>query len=162
MMKMLCERCKKNNANIKIVKNYNGNIEELYLCSECAEKEDINFNKGIYKNSLFDDMFNVFTPRVSSELKCQTCNMTYSEFKKKGKFGCADCYSAFEKYLDPVFKNIHGATCHEGKIPERSSAPLKLKKEIARLKEELKKAVAEENFEEAARLRDEIRGKENM
>ena len=128
---MLCQKCKKNNANVKIVKNYNGNIEELYLCSSCAGNEDLNFNENMYSGSLFDNFFNIFTPLGISELICDNCKTTYSQFKKNGKFGCAGCIDAFERYLDPLFKNIHGSVSHCGKLPKRSAARSTLTKETA-------------------------------
>lgn len=154
---MLCQKCGKNNANVKIVKNYNGNIEELYLCSVCAGKEDLNFNMNIHSGSLFDNFFNIFTPLEVNELICEKCKTTYSCFKKSGKFGCEQCFSTFENYLDPMFKNIHGATHHTGKLPIRSAEPIRRKKELELLKADLKDAITKENFEEAAKLRDQIR-----
>lgn len=153
---MLCQKCQKNNANVKIVKNYNGNITEQYLCSECANKEDINFT-GFKTDNIFNNLFNVFTPISSSELICDDCKTTYKEFKKTGKFGCASCYEKFERYLDPLFKNIHGSTLNNSKLPKRCGETLRLKRKEEDLKEQLRKAVSEENFEEAAKPRDEIK-----
>ena len=157
---MLCKRCGKNNANIKIVKNYNGNVEEIYLCSACASQEDLNFNQEFYNPSLFGNLFNIFTPLGTKEIICDKCNTSYSEFKQSGKFGCAHCFNKFEPYLDPLFKNIHGATIHTGKLPKRSAEPIRIKRQADDLKKKLKLAIAEENFEEAAKLRDEIKGLE--
>ena len=158
---MLCQKCNKNSATVKIVKNFNGNVEEIYLCSACAEKEDLNLSEEFFSNSLFDNLFNIFTPLGTKELICENCNTSYSEFKKTGKFGCSSCYDKFKGYLDPLFKNIHGATNHTGKLPNRSASSLILKRKKQDLKELLKKAVMEENFEEAAKIRDEIKSIEN-
>lgn len=154
---MLCQKCGKNNASVKIVKNYNGNVEELHLCSACASKEDLNFNQDFYNHPLFSSLFNAFTPLGKNEVVCDRCKTSYSEFKKSGKFGCSDCFNKFEPYLESLFKNIHGATAHTGKLPKRSAEPLRLKRHTDDLKKKLKQAIAEENFEEAAKLRDEIR-----
>lgn len=158
---MLCQKCNKNSATVKIVKNLNGNVEEMYLCPACAEKEDLNLNSNLFSDSLFSNIFNIFTPLGTNEIVCDNCKTTYSEFKKTGKFGCSHCFLKFENYLEPLFKNIHGATTHTGKLPKNSAAPIMLKRKVGDLKELLKKAVFEENFEEAAKLRDEIRSLEN-
>ena len=154
---MLCQKCGKNNANVKIVKNYNGNVEEFYLCSSCANKEDFNLSQSINTGNLFDNFFNIFTPLEVKELVCDKCKTTYSNFKKNGKFGCDKCFSSFAGSLDPIFKNIHGATSHTGKLPKRCAEPIRRKKELENLKSDLKDAVTKENFEEAAQLRDKIR-----
>lgn len=154
---MLCQKCQKNNANVKIVKNYNGNVEEFYLCSACAAKEDLKFKENMYSSSLFDNLFNIFTPLGTNELMCTNCKTTYSEFKKKGKFGCTECFNAFENYLEPLFKNIHGSITHSGKLPKRSAEPIRMRRKADELKEKLNQAIKEENFEEAARIRDELR-----
>ncbi|MBE7015017.1 MAG: excinuclease [Ruminococcaceae bacterium] len=156
---MLCEKCKKNNATVKIVKNYNGIITEKHLCQVCAGNDEFNFSE-FSKGSILNDLFGMFTPVTTSDYVCDRCNTSYKEFKETGKFGCADCYEKFEVYLDPLFKNIHASSSHTGKIPKRCGEDLKNKKLKSELKLKLQKAIAEENYEEAAKIRDEIKGLE--
>ena len=92
---MLCEKCKKIQATVKIIKNYNGNVSEEYLCPVCAKEENISFNM-FSTNSIGDSLFNLFSPAPSKELVCDKCNTTYKEFKAKGKFGCEECFNKFE------------------------------------------------------------------
>ena len=73
------------------------------------------------------------------------------------RFGCSHCYEAFGEALVPLFRRLHGNQKHMGKIPARAGADVKVRKEIERLRKELQKRIAEEAFEEAARIRDEIR-----
>jgi protein arginine kinase activator len=92
--------------------------------------------------------------------KCPNCGLTYTDFRKIGRLGCGECYRAFNRYLIPLLKRIHGATQHIGKAPMKAGKPLKKKEkapDIATLKEKLQQAIATEAFEEAARLRDQIR-----
>lgn len=156
---MLCQKCHKNNATIKIVKNINGNVTEQYLCQECANGEEIGFY-DFTKDNPFNSLFNIFSPSTPADFSCKTCGTSYAEFERTGKFGCADCYLKFEGNLDSIFKNIHGNNAHTGKLPKRCGGELKLKKQKESLKSLLQKAILEENYEEAARLRDEIRGME--
>jgi len=56
-----------------------------------------------------------------------------------------------------VIKNVHGSSSHEGKLPRRAGAHLSVKREETSLRQLLKRAIAEENYEEAAKYRDAIR-----
>ena len=153
---MLCEKCKKNQATVKIIKNYNGNISEEYLCPICAKEENISFN--IFpKANMGEGLFNLFSPVASKELTCDKCNTTYSEFKSKGKFGCEECFGKFEKYLDSIFKNIHSSTEHKGKLPKKCGEELRKKKEKEELRDKLSRAIAEERYEDAIVLRDRLK-----
>jgi len=91
---------------------------------------------------------------------CPKCTMTYEDFKTSGKLGCATCYLSFARPVEALLKNVHGSTRHEGKYPQRSGAKIKQQLYVEELRANLKNAIAEENFEEAARLRDEIRNLE--
>jgi len=109
-----------------------------------------------------------FGPKVEEGTKpkpvCPTCGMTYDDFRKIGRLGCGTCYRTFRKFLGPLLKRIHGSTRHEGKSPAAAMTPppaLDLEKEdLDVLKERLKTAVTSESFEEAIRLRDQIRALE--
>lgn len=157
---MLCQKCKINNANVKIIRNINGDVKEYFLCSSCAESEGVGLSSNIYKDFMKDTFFGIPTPELSFAKTCTNCGLSYPEFKKNPKFGCEKCFDAFSTALPNLIKDIQGATVHTGKIPKRSGSELLKKKKINDMKEELKKAIAEENFELAAKLRDEIRGME--
>ena len=83
--------------------------------------------------------------------------MTYSEFKKIGRFGCANCYQAFKKNILPLLKRIHGSVQHLGKIPPKTARETKVMEEIKSLKLRLEKNIELEDYEGAARLRDQIK-----
>lgn len=153
---MLCQKCQKNNATVKIVKNYNGHITEQYLCQGCAGGEELTFS-DFPKDNLFNDLLGVFSPVSTSDYVCDKCHTSYKEFKQTGKFGCEECFDKFEGYIDKLFKNIHSSNTHSGKIPKRCGEHLKLKRQKADLKAALQKAIQDENYEEAARIRDIIK-----
>lgn len=101
---------------------------------------------------------------VESVPACPECGMTLSEFKARGRFGCARDYEVFADHLDPLFERIHEARPprHQGRLPQSAGEPelVTRRRRAAELKARLDAAVAEENYELAARLRDEINGLE--
>jgi protein arginine kinase activator len=94
-------------------------------------------------------------------VKCANCGLTYSDFKKIGRLGCGECYNAFKKYLGPLLKRIHGSNQHAGKSPLRAAKVSKKKADSQELRTRLQKAIETEAFEEAARIRDQIKDLEN-
>lgn len=156
---MLCQKCKINHANVKIIRNINGEVKEYFLCSSCAEGEGMGFSNTL-KDIIPESFFNILAPEVRSPLVCPECKLSYPEFRKNPKFGCEKCFDAFKEMLPAMIKNIHGATSHTGKIPKRSGGVILKKKKISDLRAELNKAVAEEKFELAVKLRDEIKALE--
>ena len=85
------------------------------------------------------------------------CNMRLSEVAKSGKAGCSNCYTVFRPQLEYMLGRIHANTRHTGKISESAGEKLKLKKELENLQAELQAAIATQNFEQAAVLRDKIK-----
>lgn len=166
---MLCDICKKNQANVHITKIVNGVKQELNLCEKCA-KEMGNFNIGseminfaspfTFQNILSGLMDYVSQPTTTEkkvEPACKNCGMTYSEFREKGYLGCSECYKNFSSTLMPVIKRVQGNVEHTGKIPNKLCKGLIVKRQLLKLKEELQKAVAAEEYEKAAEIRDKIK-----
>ncbi|WP_342669947.1 UvrB/UvrC motif-containing protein [Pseudobacillus wudalianchiensis] len=119
--------------------------------------------------NLLGGLFNLNTPFSSQPaqypqqkvLKCDSCQTTFQQFVNRGKFGCAHCYEAFQDQLTPILKRLqNGNTVHTGKIPARIGGTLYLKREIAELRGRLQQAIADEEFELAADIRDQIRSLE--
>ncbi len=165
---MLCERCNKNEATVHIVKVINGLKEEHNLCESCAkEQEGVGLGSEINMVSPFSfqnllsglvDYFNQSSQDVkSTEITCKNCGMTYSQFKQKGLLGCSECYQNFNQTVMPVIKRVQGNTEHVGKVPGKVGKDLIEKRKVLKLKEELQKAILAEEYEEAARIRDEIK-----
>lgn len=83
--------------------------------------------------------------------------MTYNQFTQLGRFGCPDCYDNFASRLEPLLRRIQTGNSHSGKVPTKSGEKIQQQRRLEALRRELQQAVAEENFERAAELRDEIR-----
>lgn len=169
---MKCQNCGKNDANFKYTEVTNGLKKELNLCEECARKlglDNFSFNIPIDFSSFFGDFLNEyedtdFMPMLTktNQLKCDMCNMTYDEFMNTGKFGCANCYNVFAEKIEPVLKRLHGNTNYIGRRAKDNSHIEKIEidaqnSELEELKKRLKLTIKEENYEEAAVLRDKIK-----
>ena len=161
---MLCERCKQKQATVQLTQTINGQTSEMFLCGECAAL----YEKPLSYQQFLQGLLNVFgpmsgmkkvnaPPQAESSVRCPACGLTYEGFQKTGKLGCAVCYQAFRKEMDPILKNIQGSNIHEGKFPQKAGVELLNKRKVDKLKLALAKAVENEEFEDAARLRDEIK-----
>ena len=176
---MLCENCNENEANVSYTQIVNGVKKQMHLCDKCAKELGIygmNFNleMPIDFSGFFGDLLNEYDegdfmptiamPRVTS---CDKCGMTFEEFVESGKFGCDHCYTAFESKIDPILKRLHGSNKYLGrKASQNGQNDIVENKEedtskIEKLKQELKQKIKEEKYEEAAKLRDEIKKLEN-
>ena len=89
--------------------------------------------------------------------KCSGCGFSQADFKKTGRLGCSECYETFGEGLGSLLKAMHKGTEHVGKLPERAQRTMALNQQMRALTENLQKAVADENYETAASLRDQIK-----
>ena len=156
---MLCDECGKREATFHYTEIINGVTTELHLCELCAKKRGFTLPAAF---SLPDLLGGLVEPeRISpleTELICKNCGFTYSNFKNIGLLGCSQCYSSFHKMLEPLLKKIHGTSKHVGKFPGRRKKEKREKSsDVQLLREKLKDAVAREEFETAAKLRDKIK-----
>ena len=166
---MKCQKCGKKEATAHITKIVNGYKEEMHLCSECASysaeykemKSNMNFGISDFLTGMFTGGKQSAIGGERTSDICPICHMPYSEFLKKGKLGCGDCYSAFNAKLRRPLKQIHGTFEHIGKVPKRIGGNLLVGKKIASLESELNAAVLRQDFESAAKLRDEIKELKN-
>jgi protein arginine kinase activator len=158
---MLCEKCHQRQANVLVQTNINGQMTQLHICQECAEQVD----NPVSFEQFFQGMLNMMgmSQSVAAARKkpnpagCSVCGQTYDAFKRTGRLGCANCYEAFRDELEPAFRSIQGSTRHEGKFPQKVEGALKAQRSMGRLKLLLAKAIEEEKFEDAAKLRDAIK-----
>ena len=94
---------------------------------------------------------------ASSDKKtCPICGITFADFRKGGRLGCAYDYVAFGEDLEPLLVNIHGALQHVGKVPTNLSGSPERQQRLMQLKVEMKDAIEKEDYETASRLRDKI------
>jgi len=172
---MTCDLCSKNDAAVHLTEVINNQTRELHLCESCARKKGEEtqqfFTGGLAELLAGLSDFGAKLPGGAAvqAIHCPQCGLTYEDFKKLGRLGCDECYDAFRRVLGPLLKRIHGSTQYLGKLPPVTAAAKTKtkalpaaaapdpKQDLAKLKEQLRAAVAAESFEEAARLRDRIR-----
>lgn len=168
---MVCQECGERPASLHFTKVVNGEKTEFHLCESCAREKGELLSGGQAAFSihhLLSGMLNfegpgqdAAKPKASpKQLRCETCGLTYQQFSQIGRFGCGDCYHHFEPVLEPLFRRVHGNTSHVGKLPERMGGHLRRKRRLSELRSKLQQLVANEEFEEAARVRDRIRSLE--
>ena len=157
---MLCDICKKNVAKVHLTQMDKGETKKVDLCEDCAKA------KGIDDPTHFSmvDVLLGSGPPVEPEpadsgpvLRCPNCGFTQAEFKKTGRLGCAECYTTFSEGFEALLKTMHKGTQHSGKVPQGLKISRELADRLKGLQHRLEKAVAEEDFERAAAIRDEIR-----
>ena len=157
---MLCEKCGKNNATTHIHSIVNGIVTEKYLCSSCAAKEGFGAFESDSLTNMLSSMFGdaLSLNRSVSEKRCKCCGISFSDIAESGKVGCPECYKTFYSELIPYLKRVHGSTKHSGKIPNKAPLVVKSEKDtVESLKIRLAGLIKDENFEEAAKVRDEIK-----
>jgi protein arginine kinase activator len=167
---MLCDDCKKSQATVHLTEIVDDQMNELHLCDDCARKKSMQMEQQFGLSDLLAGLVD-YGKQISSPEKtpapnqCGHCGLAYEDFRKIGRLGCSECYAAFSRYLGPLLKRIHGAIQHTGKmppgVPAEAPAPKSAVKakplDMAQLKERLQRAIEREEFEEAARLRDQIK-----
>ena len=171
---MLCEYCKEREANVKYTQIVNGVKKEMFLCDKCSKEleiGDMSFNMPIDFSSFFGDFINEynnsFMPLLTKQkpVRCDNCKMTFDEFVNQGKFGCSHCYDTFSENIDTILKRLHGSNRYVGrKVSKKDETNIALENEtsvedekIKELKSIIKKLIKEEKYEEAAKVRDEIK-----
>ena len=161
---MLCNVCKQNEAKVHLTKIVGDKMQKVDLCEDCSKEKGVDDPTSY---SLADALLGQATadlaavaesePSVEAGVKCPTCGYSQADFKKAGRFGCSDCYATFGEGLEGMLKTMHKGTRHTGKVPAALQQSRVEAQKQKQLQKRLEKAIAEENFEEAAQLRDEIK-----
>ena len=157
---MLCIICKEKEATVHLTQITGDKVQKVDLCEECAKHKGVNDPAGF---SLAELLLGLGAAQESEqaaggvELKCPKCGFTQADFKKSGRLGCAECYLTFAEGLEGLLKTMHKGTRHAGKVPHALQQSREFGDRLKSLEKKLAKAVAEEDFESAATLRDEIK-----
>ncbi|MDZ5254904.1 hypothetical protein [Clostridium sp. LIBA-8841] len=158
---MLCERCYKNNATIKLVKDTDGNKECIMLCDKCAveivssslEDDDISLEEFLMDLNNYIDCINEIIE--AEEFICVNCGTEYMDFQEHKLLGCEKCYESFRKNIGFLLDSEEANVKHIGKQPKRIKKNLK-KIEILNLEEKLKINILKEEYENAIITKEKI------
>jgi protein arginine kinase activator len=137
-------------------------MQKVNLCDACSKEKGVQDPTGF---ALADLLLGIGAAeeieKGAPTQKCPICGYTQADFKKTGRLGCSTCYTTFAEGLNILLKAMHKGTEHVGKLPQRAHRTMELNDRMRTLTESLEKAVAEENYETAASLRDQIKRLEN-
>jgi protein arginine kinase activator len=155
---MKCERCPKQ-ATLHITEVLGDRYEEVHLCEDCAKKYLVDPAKkgAATKSASGAAVEEAVEAAAPSGPACEACGLSYLEFRNQGRFGCPHDYDAFKAELLPLLESIHGDVRHVGKTPRRLPRTQGAQVELTALRRRLQQLVTEENYEEAARVRDRIK-----
>ena len=159
---MKCDICNKKEAVIHVKQIVGEKVSELHLCADCAGEKGISGEEDVIELSLSQlltsliDLTDKYSGNEDRDV-CRTCGTTIKDFRKSAKLGCADCYNVFNREIENYLENTAGQVQHVGKLPEKVGTLKKLLVDKESLREKLESAINQENYEQAAVLRDRIR-----
>ena len=163
---MKCEICHQTEAETVIRETVDGEVCERFVCQACAhrgaEPSEDSSASALMVEILLGAAFSLAdgpdrNTRAERENPCPACGMTRQEYRKRSRLGCAGCYDHFARELQPVLRDMHRGDRHAGKVPDRARHAIARQ----RLETALAEAVGHQQFEQAARLRDQIRALES-
>ena len=150
--KLKCSLCEKL-ATVHLTQIINNKIQKIDLCDSCAEKKGVADTEGF---SVADMLASSKTLNDSSQNSCIKCGMELVHFRKSGRFGCADCYRVFSSILKPILLEMHVGSIHNGKYPKNGLSLVNERNQKNDLKAKMEQAILDEDYEAAAKYRDEI------
>lgn len=157
----ICDQCGKTEAILTITEiDKEGKSREFSLCRDCAEKKGL-VDKKLSIAEIFSELLKEKIEAEDQKLICPTCSLSFAEFKKGGRLGCAHCYTAFQPKLTNFIKRIQGTTKHTGKQASHGEKHGETLLKLQELRRELERAISQEEYEKAAAIRDRLRKFEN-
>ena len=160
---MKCDNCNKT-ATVHLTEIKGGKKIEKHLCEQCAaQSEGLPVKSHMPINELLTNfvMAHSGMQKQQEGTACEHCGISWAEFRQAGLLGCSHDYSMFERELTPLLQRAHeAATHHVGKVPTRrggTGVPVKRQVDVGKLRRELQKAVEAEDYEKAAKIRDQIK-----
>ncbi len=157
---MMCDVCKENEHVVKLSKVDGDTHTYVHLCEKCAAAQGVEVTATSHPlGELLHAVQQQMIAAPGETGRCNFCSATLKDFRATGRLGCARCYVAFESSLRDLLRRVHGNSRHAGRRYEPPVAvgmPEQLTI-LGELRQQLRRAIETEQFEEAAQLRDRIR-----
>ena len=161
---MLCDNCHERDAVVHLTQIVESAVTQLHLCEQCAAAKGVETTIATPKHPLGDFLQAVqlqASVPSSESTKCSFCGITLKDFRATGRLGCAHCYRSFEVSLRELLRRVQGNSRHVGPAyVGPPAAHLQKANTLLELRDRLKRAIDQEHFEDAATLRDQLRGLE--
>ncbi|HRJ73574.1 MAG TPA: UvrB/UvrC motif-containing protein [Terrimicrobiaceae bacterium] len=155
---MQCDVCQQKEATVFLTQIVGGKMQKVNLCESCSKEKGVDDPTGFALTDLLLGMGGAQDiERPATGMTCTVCGFTQADFKKTGRLGCSACYDIFAEGLETMLKNMHKGSEHVGKAPAGFVKSSRLDARIKTLQSSLERAVADEEYEKAADLRDQIR-----
>jgi protein arginine kinase activator len=155
---MLCEVCKKNEATVHLTQIIDAKMHKVDLCETCSKAKGVQDMAGFSLADLQVGLGSAEEMSVDATgARCPACGFSQADFKKTGRLGCSVCWETFEHGLATLLKAMHKSDRHVGKVPSKAAHTVVVSEKIKDLSTQLEQAVREEKYEDAARIRDQIR-----
>lgn len=161
---MRCDVCHEREAVVHLTQVTGEQTTQVHLCEKCAAEKGIEPATALVKSPLGGFLAQLSFPGelegAGAALRCPRCGAGLADFREVGRLGCGECWEVFAGPLTDLVRRLHGATRHQGEryVAPGAEAPQEPGLAVERLREELRDAVAEEDFERAARIRDRLKG----
>lgn len=152
---MKCDACE-NEATVFLTQIIHGQMTTVNLCEACSKAKGVTDELGFGLAEAFLGTNSQAEVGIADPLACPACGFTAAQLKKIGRMGCPECYNTFVDGLDPLLGSMHKGIQHVGKVPVRVHAESRRNASLQELQDALKSAVADERYEEAARIKQEI------
>jgi protein arginine kinase activator len=166
---MTCEECREREAVVHLTQIVNEQVNTIHLCAKCAAERGVESPALLTKTPLGTFLAAMGKPGGSEtdtavSGTCPACGFTLADFREAGRLGCSECYVAFGGQLRDLIRRLHGSTLHvgerytgQGPASPKVHQPQRGPDDGTALRERLRQAVDDENFELAAELRDRLR-----
>lgn len=152
---MDCQRCGEAEANVQFTEVVGGQKDVQWLCEPCAAEHGLALTVSPPAPKVAKAGVDPATA-ARLRVRCPDCATSLGSVRRTGRVGCPRCYVTFREHLDPLLERVHGAIAHRRPRPRVTDPRAEARRRLVRLQGDLDRAVANEDFEAAARLRDEI------
>ena len=158
---MQCDFCE-DKATVFLTQLVEGEMKKMCLCEKCAQEKGVTDPTGF---SLADTLLGGGSVEEAGQIVnmpaeggpvCPVCGFGFNKFQQVGRLGCSECYQTFGDEIQRRLKSMHKGTVHVGRVPAGLLEAHERQQRLDQLRDRLEQAIAAENYEEAAGLRDEI------